>query len=1437
MLSRKRTFRSCLSDKLRVAAGAAAVVLLAAPALTSHAQAPYLLPYTINTIAGGGTAPAKNTSCKGALGTSGNAGTSYDALGDVCLANGGSVVLGTDVHDVGVDSQGNVIIVDNESTALIRRVDARSGLISVAGGNSTSQKICTSAVDKYGDGCPASDGLANAANGYTLFGKAIRGIGVAKNGDIYIADYSDNVVHKISATTGMMSLVAGYIPTYSSTASATSGYTGNGGPATSAEVASPRGVAADANGNVFIADTSNDVVRVVYAGGTNVASLISQTSGMTATPGNIYTIAGKAGTTGFTGDQGVATSATVGAPEDVKVDSNGNVFIADFSNAAVRVVYEGGTTVKNLIALTNNGAVAVPGNIYTIAGIPGNSSSTYTGTSPVRATSIILNGVRKIAIDSHDNVFIADSGYDVVWFLDASTGYIRIIAGSYGLISGGAGCGNGSSIGDGCKATLATISPNSAMGDDVDDFGNLYVTDPSDNRVRKVSVNSAFPAVNTGSSVTQTMLVHFAAGDTLASSSPLTVTGSTAFTVVPGACTIQPDGTSDCVLTATFAPTTPGNLSASLLIKSASGLSSNIALTGTGTGAALSLDPGSATLVGSGFKNASGVAMDSLGNVFVADAGNDVVMEYPVGGSPITIAGTAGTAGSSGDNGPAASALLSAPTALAIAPDGTIYIADSGNNRVRAITPATGIITTVAGAGTACTNAIDTLGDGCLGTQATLANPSGLAVNASGNLFISDTGNNVVRELTRTGYIFKIGQTLDAPAGLQVDIYNNLYVADTGTSTIKELASTGVTTVIAGNGQVGASGNGGPATSASLGNAAGVALDAAGNVYIADTGNHVVRIVNASGTRDINTVTGVLGVSGTSTLPSTGDAVLLNSPASVAATGSGALYIVDSGNSRVLALNRSSIALNFGIVNVGATSPARNVQETSSGTVAATLPQTLFAATGNSSVFSLTAQGSNGCTGGQVLTAGTICGLAATFAPPAIGNYTAAFTQSGVTPTLPSTPVITASGEGVILTNTSSASVVTNPASGNPQYSVPFTVQTTVTPAQCSSQAPSCIPTGTVQFYVGTTAVGTPVALNSQGIASINIGGQNVGTVAVTAVYSGDSFYASSTAPTLNVTVVTGTSSTAVGLSASSVPQFQPLTINATITSPSGGVPTGTVTFFADGVAIGTAALNAQGVASITAPQLTDPLTGNPYTSPQYSSFGLTAGAHKITAQYSGDANYSASTSPASTLTIQADAQSFQSFFVVTTSTGVQEVPTVTIGTAQGSTAVATVYINPTNTLSGNITASCSGLPAGSTCTVSPTTLTFTPVAGQSTPMPLTVTFWTDVSPGVIPKSNMSKSRISGVLGWPMLLFSLAIMLGLRGRQRRFSGISLLLLCGLAIGASSVLTGCTENTQLPAPTITPVGAYNVTLTINGPNSMVQTLPVLFNVGQGAANEQ
>jgi Bacterial Ig-like domain (group 3)/NHL repeat len=870
----------------------------------------------------------------------------------------------------------------------------------------------------------------------------------------------------------------------------------------------------------------------------------------------------------------------------------------------------------------------------------------------------------------------------------------------------------------------------------------------------------------------------------------------------------------------------------------------NFSLSGMGAAAAIALDPGTTTSIGTGYKSPAGIALDAAGNTYIADTGDNVVIEYNSSGNGMIIAGT-GAAGNSGNGGPATSATLSAPSAVTVTPDGAIYIADTGNGVVRRIDPVTGVIRVAAGgATTTCAAALDAFGNGCVGTQAKLSAPAGLTSDSFGNVFISDTGNNAVRELTASGYIFAVGSAVfSGPTGLQVDAYSNIFVADTGHNTISEIvAGTGKAVAVAGNGQNGSSGNGGAATGAELSGPTGVALDAAGDIYIADTGNHVIRLVNAAGV--INTTAGTLGQSGSGILPGAADALLLNLPGGVASTTSGRLYVLDSGNDRAFFIDRTSVVENLGLAAINASSPVKTIQETNTGSVTATLPPSLYTSTGDTSLFTLTGPSSSGCFANENLTPGDTCYLAAQFNPVAIGSFSATFTEAGISPTLPVAPSVVLSGTGAVLTATSSKTVITSPATGNPQYSVAFTVTTTVTPAQCNTSAPSCTPTGTVQFFVGTTPVGIPVTLDGNGIASTSINGQNVGTLSVTAVYSGDVFYATSTAPALSVTVTTGATSAAVTLSPASVPQFQPLTITAKVASATGGIPTGTITFLADGQSIGTGSLNASGVASIVDPQAgINPATQLPYT-PQ--SFGLLAGSHAITAVYSGDANYTKTTSPVATLTIQPDAQGFLAAFISPTTQA--QVSSLSLGTAQGSTALATVVVTPSNTLNGTVSFACSGLPANSVCTVTPTTLVFAPVPGSSTSQTVGVTLWTDVGSGVVPTSSSSRAirpaigsahsdaALAGVLGWPVLLSSLIGVFGFRKRLRKTGLLAIVIAVGLLTGGSMVLSGCSSSTA-PKASLTPTGSYKVNLTISGPNNTSVTMPMQFTVAAGVAGQE
>ena len=1424
-------------------------IFLSASFISANAQAPppYLLPYTINTIAGGGTAPAVNAACPGANGTTGNKGKATDAVGDGCLAISSSVTS-IDTHDVGVDPEGNVYFIDNGAPIAIRRIDARSGLVTVYAGGGPATPLCVNALDKYGDNCLANDGAGNMKGGFTSL-TAVRGLSVSKNGDVYLAHYSAKIINKISASTGLMTLVAGALTgTPGPKNSATGGYTGDGGPATSAEENQARGVTADAAGNIYIADSTNNVVRMV-----NAAGVISTIVG--AYPGTNTNAP-----PGATGDGGPATAATLKGPEDVEIDTNGNLFIADFGNGKVRVVYGGGTQVAALIAATNGGAVAQPGFIYTIVG---GGAGTYVPGTIVPATSVAISAPRKIALDAHGNIFVADNTFDVIWFVDATTGNMRLLAGTLSLTSGGPGCAQqANALGDNCQATLATLNPttaNPAMGVAVDSQGNVYISDSGNTRIRKVSVNQNFPTVASGSSVTQTLVLHFAVGDTPAATSAFAVTGSADFVVTPPAsCPMNTDNTTDCTITVTFSPTHPGQDIATLVVKSSLGTTSQFGLSGVGAAASVALDPGTATSIGTGYKSPAGIALDSAGNAYVADTGNNVVIRYDTAGTGTVIAGTAGNAGNGGNGGPATAATLSAPSAVAVTPDGTVYVADTGNGVIRRIDPITGVISIAAGgATTTCAAALDTFGNGCLGTQAKLSAPAGLASDFRGNVYIADTGNNIVRELTASGYIFAIsGPVFSAPTALQVDSNSNIFVADTGHNNIAEITSTGAVSVVAGNGQNGSSGNGGAATAASLNSPTGLALDAAGDLYIADTGNHVIRLVNAAGT--INTVAGTLGQSGSGTLPGSVNTLLLKLPGGVAATTSGKLYVLDSGNNRAYTIDRTSVVESLGSASPNTSSPVQTIQQTNTGSLAALLSpsssQPIFTGTGDTSVFSITPQGSLGCSGGQNLMPGATCFLAAQFNPVALGNFSATFTEANVTPALPFTPSIMLGGVGANLVGTASATVLTSPATGNPQFSVPFTVTTTVTPVKCNTSAPSCVPTGTVQFFVGTTPVGIPVALDSTGAASTSISGQNVGPLTVTAVYGGDSFYGSSTAAPLNVTVTTVAANVAVSLSAASLPQFQPLAITAKASSSSGGIPTGTVTFFADGKLIGTALLAASGAATIVDPLAIDPSTGKafaPGTQPQPNSFGLFAGAHAITAVYGGDTNYTKSTSPAVTLTIQPDAATFSSFFISPTT--LAPVASLSAGTAQGSTALATVMVVPTNTLNGSVTFACSGLPANSVCTVTPTSLLFTPVPGSPTAQTVGVTLWTDVAPGVVPTTTSSQairptnlsrhtdSALAALLGWPLLLTSFIGVFGFNKRLQKARLLAVLVWCGLLAGGSMVLSGCSgggsSSGGTGSPSLTPTGKFSVSLTVSGPNNTVQTMPIQFTVAAGVAGQE
>ena len=252
--------------------------------------------------------------------------------------------------------------------------------------------------------------------------------------------------------------------------------------------------------------------------------------------------------------------------------------------------------------------------------------------------------------------------------------------------------------------------------------------------------------------------------------------------------------------------------------------------------------------------NPTGVAVDALGNVFVADYFNHRIRRVDPQGIIHTHAGN-GVGGYAGDGGPATVAHLHYPAGVAVDPAGNLFIADSGNNRIRCVAPG-GLITTVAGNGGAGGGG---QGDGGPATNAVLYAPLGVGLNARGDLFIADTSNNHVRRVDAQGIITSVaggGSGTDGglganaflyhPRGVACDPFGNLYIAEYGLHRVRRIGPDGIITTFAGNGALAAAGDGGPAARAAV-SPAGVACDAGGNWFIADADNNRIRGVPQGG--------------------------------------------------------------------------------------------------------------------------------------------------------------------------------------------------------------------------------------------------------------------------------------------------------------------------------------------------------------------------------------------------------------------------------------------------------------------------------------------------------------------------------------------------------------------------------------------------------------
>ena len=667
------------------------------------------------------------------------------------------------------------------------------------------------------------------------------------------------------------------------TVAGASRYAGDGGAATAAALDSPQGVAVDGLGNIFIADTYNNVVREVNA-----------------CTGAITTVVGN-GICDYEGDGGAATAAELDGPAGIAVDAAGDILIADSMNNVVREVDH------------------ATGLITTVAG---NGTCGYGGDGSA-ATSAQLDDPTGVAVEADGDVVIADSGNNVIREVDPSTGVITTVAGNGTCDYGG----------DGSAATSAQLDDPTAVA--VDPTGNILIADTGNNVIREVDLSTGLIETVAGNG-TQGYSGNGAAATTAELSGPTSVAvdanggiviadsgnnvirkvdlSTGLIETVAGNGTQGYSGNGGAATSAELSDPTgvamdaAGNLLVADSMDNAvrevdpnTGLIDTVAGNGSGN---YSGDGGAATSATLNY--ALGVAADTAGDLFIADTANNVIREVNAStGAIITIAGN-GTCGYGGDGSAATSAQLNAPTGIAVDDAGDIFIADTGNNVIREIDLATGVITTVAGNG-----AWDYSGDGSAATGAQLNAPTGVAVDA-GDIFIADTGNNVIREVDlATGLIETVAGNgiggysgdgsaaitaqLNDPTGLALDAAGDLLVADSGNNVVREVDhATGLIETVAGDGSCGYGGDGSAAASAQLNDPTGVAVDVAQDLFIADSGNNVIREVDHA-TGAIVTVAGN-GAAGCSGEGAAAAGAQLNSPDGIATDIAGDLFIADSGN-------------------------------------------------------------------------------------------------------------------------------------------------------------------------------------------------------------------------------------------------------------------------------------------------------------------------------------------------------------------------------------------------------------------------------------------------------------------------------------------------------------------------------------------------------------
>ena len=663
----------------------------------------------------------------------------------------------------------------------------------------------------------ASVGSADGAGAAARF-SGPSGVAADNQGNIYVTDSGNNTIRKITPA-GSVTTIAGL-----------AGVKGSAdGTGTNASFNLPTGIAVDTNGNLYVADEFNDTIRKITPTGPNWV---------------VSTLAGQVGMAGLINAMG--TNAQFATPAGIAVDGAGNVYVADVANDVIRQITPAGL-------------------VSTIAGQPHHPGSAD-GTNNAAQFYMPFG----ITVDTTTNLYVTDSINQTIrkltpvgtnWVVSTIAGQIQI---------------SGSADGTGTNAQF-----NGPAGIAVSGGSNLYVADDNNNTIRKMTLTGTNWAVSTFAGLAGVYGDADGATNNARFHSPIGV---------------AVDGSGN-VYVADANNNEVRKITTSGVVSTFAGVS-----TGSTDG------PGTNAL----FWSTAAVALDAQDNVYVADYYNCTIRKITTNDVVSTIAGLAGNIGSA--DGTNSDARFYYPSDIALDSQGNVYVADAYNSTIRKITPVgtNWVVTTIAGQA-----GVYGIVDG-LGTNAVFYVPAGIAVDLNTNVYVTDNYGHTIRKLTPVGTNWAVttiaglpfthgyanGISTNAmfyfPRGVAVDNASNVYVADSENNSIRLLTPVGtnwLVSTLAGVASIRGSADG-TGTNAEFFFPDDVALDATGNLYVTDTYNQTIRKMTLVGTNwVVSTVGGQVGITGST--DGIGTNALFNYPQGVALDGAGNLYVADTHNSTV----------------------------------------------------------------------------------------------------------------------------------------------------------------------------------------------------------------------------------------------------------------------------------------------------------------------------------------------------------------------------------------------------------------------------------------------------------------------------------------------------------------------------------------------------------